>query len=125
MRLVGAEAEATARVGFSRDKLKRLERRGDLSHFKLADGSMYYYDPLEAKAQIFLYATRDYQGAQEEEAPPEILQAICQAEDRAAVIEDLLGDSNYPLSFSIEVLRERGELAKLAWAEEAEDLSEP
>ena len=41
------------------DKLRRLEKaaQGKLSHFELADGQRYYFDPQEAFKDAFLYFT--------------------------------------------------------------------
>jgi hypothetical protein len=72
-----------------RNLIRRLERSatGDLDSFKLRDGSIYYYDPVETYKEMFLHAYDVELGhADEWPQPPEIYRKICEARDPAAVL---------------------------------------
>jgi hypothetical protein len=80
-----------------RDKLKRLEQaaRGSLEYIELEDGSLFWFDHVEAGKALFLFGVdcgrADYVAERPE--PPEIVEALVRAKDRRAAFETLYGDA--------------------------------
>jgi len=112
--------------------IKRLEHtaRGNLESFELLDGSRYYYDPLEAAKELFLFGI-DYfkadSASERPEPPPEIYVRACEARDPAAVLERFV-PSDKPgwfieLPYDREVLISERRLEPVP-TEPVEDLSE-
>jgi hypothetical protein len=63
--------------------IKRMEKaaRGNLASFELLDGSYYYYDPIEAAKELFLFGIDCYKADSVSEWPetPEIYVRVCEA----------------------------------------------
>jgi hypothetical protein len=102
--------------------LKRLERATseDLASFVLKDGSHHYYHP--AGGEQFLHAMRCVRANREGKPypqPPQTIQALTRARDRAAALEQVVGDT-FP--YDRQALIERGELVPRSMeASEASD----
>jgi hypothetical protein len=82
----------------TRHQLKQLERKAHLGvrSFRLRDGTRYYFYPERVSAQLFTHSGACRRASflgQELPQPPEILKAICQAEDRRCAAELVLRGS--------------------------------
>jgi hypothetical protein len=96
-----------------RDKLRRLEKaaQGKLSHFELADGQRYYFDPQETFSTTFRFFTdsmrADYRHEPRPE-PPDLLKAVADAKDRGEAFSRIMGGCSH-LPLDREGLVEHGE----------------
>ncbi len=118
-----------------RGKLDKLEKtlRGSMESFELADGQRYYFDKGEAFSAAFLFFSdslrSDHSGEPRPE-PPEVLQAVANAEDRADALSRAMNGYSHLLPINREALIERGEfvprslVAGRELGEPLEDLSE-
>ena len=95
------------------DRFRRLEKamQGQLSHFELANGQRYYFDPQEAFKTTFLYFAGSMRADWKREPrpkPPELLRAVACAKDRREALACVMGDSSF-LPVDKEALIKRGE----------------
>ena len=115
-----------------RSWIKRLERdaREDLESFELQGGITYYYDRLETYKEQFLHACDLQLGRGEWPEPPEVYRKICEAKDRAAVLERFKPENpqvafvNVAELFDTDALIHKRRLVPLLAVEPPEDLSE-
>jgi hypothetical protein len=82
-----------------RDKFRRLEKtmQGRLSHFELASGQRFYFDPQEAFRATFLYFADSMRADWKREPrqePPEVLRAVVDARDRGEALDRVMGGSS-------------------------------
>jgi hypothetical protein len=74
--------------------VKRIERaaKDELESFELLDGSRYYYDPIEAAKELFLFGIDCYKSDSISEwpEPPDIYARVCEARDQADVLEQVV-----------------------------------
>lgn len=57
--------------------------------FELADGSRYYFDPMEVYKAVFLHGIKCLGAVEDWREPPEVYVKMCEARDPAAVLESL------------------------------------
>ncbi len=100
-------------MGRLRGWIRRLERVGqdEMSHFDLADGTRYYFDPQEAFKATFLFFSDSMHADHAREPrpePPEIVRAVVGARDRSEALSRVMGGSSH-LPLDREALVERGE----------------
>jgi hypothetical protein len=98
-----------------RDKLRTLEKamRGTMDSFVLRDGTRYYFDKNEAYGDAFMFfsdSLRSDHGGEARPEPPEVLQAVANAEDREAALSLALGGWAHILPVDKDALIQRGEL---------------
>ena len=111
-----------------RDRLRKLEKsmQGKLSSFDLADGTRYFFEPMQAHKAAFGYWSdslrADYRREPRPE-PPDILQAVAGARDRGDALDAVEAGYSF-LPVDREALVKRGEFLSrpLVAAEEDEDL---
>ena len=87
-----------------RDKMRALERMAQehVRSFELADGSRYYYDPMEVFKAVFLHGIKCL-GADWPE-PPEVYVKMCEARDPAALLESLTSAPVVEFPYEVDAL---------------------
>jgi hypothetical protein len=109
-------------------RLDRLQKtmQGKLSSFELADGTRYFFEPMQAHKAAFGYWSdslrADYRREPRPE-PPEVLRAVAGARDRGDALDAVEAGYSF-LPVDREALVKRGEFLSrsLVAAEEDEDL---
>ncbi len=114
-------------MGRLRDALARLRRemRGELESFALADGSRYFYNPMEAHAAVFLHGVKCVTTDSPEDwpPPPEVYQKLTEARDPATVLERLTSAEAVEFPYDREALVSERRLVPVEY-EPTPDLSE-